>query len=135
MIKAMSSAPDDTRLLFVYNADSGLLNALKDALHKALAPDTYGCSLCATTYGAVSMKAEWREYVERLPYPAIFLHRDELRRDLPAISDTLPAIFLQQGSGVPSLLVGSAELTPGQSVAQLTALLDQRLASQNGQTV
>lgn len=30
-----------------------------DAAHKLISPATYSCSLCALTYGAVSMKRSW----------------------------------------------------------------------------
>jgi len=44
------------RLLFVYNADGGLLPGLKDMFHKILSPGTYPYSLCAVTYGATFMR-------------------------------------------------------------------------------
>lgn len=131
----MAEAASDTRLLFVYNADGGLLNALKDAMHKAVAPDSYGCSLCATTYGAVSMRPEWRDYVAGLPYPARFLHRDELRRDWPRLREPLPAIFLQQGAAEPRVLVPAAELPLGQSLPELMDLLDRKLGRQEPQSL
>ena len=124
-----------TRLLFVYNADGGILNALKDALHKAVKPESYPCSLCATTYGAVSMRPEWRDYVAKLPYPAVFLHRDELKRDWPQVTEPLPAIFLQEPGGQPEVLVSAAELPLGQSLPELKALLDAKMADQPGQAV
>jgi hypothetical protein len=39
------------KLLFVYNADSGLAAALFDSAHKLLSPQTYACNLCALTHG------------------------------------------------------------------------------------
>jgi len=68
--------PEHPRLVFVYNAQSGLLNAARDGLHKLLSPATYPCSLCALTYGAVSMKRRWGRYVASLPYPVAFHYRD-----------------------------------------------------------
>lgn len=112
------------RLLFVYNADSGLLNALKDAWHKAVSPQTYECSLCAVTYGAVSMRPEWRAYLKRLPYEADFLHRDEWSES----NEPLPAIFLKRGSEPAKVLVRASDLPLGQSLDELMTLLDQRLA-------
>lgn len=117
-----------TRLLFVYNADGGVLNALKDAVHKVARPQSYPCSLCATTYGAVSMRREWRDYVRQLPLPARFLHRDELQAQWPALAEPLPAIFLQQGDELPETLVSSREMPAGQTLAELIALLDRKLS-------
>jgi hypothetical protein len=125
----MADTASNTCLLFVYNADGGILNALKDAWHKAVKPESYPCSLCATTYGAVSMRPEWRDYVERLPYPAVFLHRDELHREWPEVTEPLPAIFLQHELSTPEPLVPASELPLGQSLEELKALLDQRLAT------
>ena len=52
-----------TRLVIVYNADAGLAAALFDAVHKVVAPATYPCSLCAVTYGALTMRPQWRRYL------------------------------------------------------------------------
>lgn len=92
------------RLVFVYNADGGRLAGLKDMFHKILSPSTYPCSLCAITYGATSMRPEWREFVETLPLPVDFLHRDEFVRDYPQWrAHPLPAAFA---------LAENGELTP-----------------------
>jgi len=37
-------SPD--RIIFVYNTDDGLFNALMDTAHKIFSPATYECSLC-----------------------------------------------------------------------------------------
>jgi hypothetical protein len=39
------------KLLFVYNADSGLFNSIAEAAHKIVSPQTYRCDLCRITYG------------------------------------------------------------------------------------
>ena len=44
------------KLIFVYNAKSGKLNALFDIAHKIVKPETYQCSLCAITHDALSEK-------------------------------------------------------------------------------
>ena len=120
----MDQSPAKRRLLFVYNADGGTLSALIDAAHKLVSPATYPCALCAITYGAVAMRSEWRDAVLRLPVPAQFLHRDEYRKEFPASTETLPAIFLQKGDAPPALLVAAAQMSNDQSVAQLIALLE-----------
>lgn len=117
----------DTRLLFVYNADSGLFTALKDAAHKLLSPETYPCSLCAITYGAVSMRGEWKAWLQRQPLPPEFLHRDEHRRRYPSETTALPAVFVVRDER-PELLLGPQELDRVRDVGALTALLDMRLA-------
>ena len=65
------------KLVFVYNAESGWLNALKDAIHKTFKPSSYPCSLCALTYGSVSEKNVWRSFRQLSKIDMEFLHIDE----------------------------------------------------------
>lgn len=81
-------------LLFVYNADSGVVATLFGSAHKFLAPGSYECSLCALTHGLAGAKAEWVEYLNALDQPAEFLHRREFRTRYAEYGDiALPAIF------------------------------------------
>ena len=115
------------KLVFVYNADGGLLNSVMDAAHKLISPSTYPCSLCAITYGAVSMRRGWKAYLQAMPYDMTFYHRDEFISAWPRITAKLPAIFLQDGPGPLTELVSQEELDAISSVAQLAALLDSRI--------
>jgi len=104
------------RLIFVYNADGGRLAGLKDMFHKILFPSTYPCSLCAITYGATSMRPEWREFVQHLPVPVDFLHRDEFVRGYPQWAQhPMPAAFAlgengQLTSFIESLVMDATDL-------------------------
>lgn len=135
-MRRTGSADDHgTRLLFVYNADGGAASALMDAVHKIVSPQTYACSLCFITYGAVSMRREWNDYVSRLPFAAEFLHRDEFHAAYPGLQVDLPAILLTVSGAAPKLLVPASAMHKEQSVADLRRLLDQALADQAGQRV
>lgn len=68
-------------LIFVYNAGSGILNMLKDAVHKLVRPESYPCSLCALTYGAVSEKSVWRRFCRNDGRNMRFLHKDEFESE------------------------------------------------------
>ena len=96
------------RLLFVYNADSGLGNALLDTAHKVLNPATYSCSLCQLTYGAIMEKKNWRSFRERSEIPMRFLHRDEFVKEYFE-EVAFPAIFLEQ-EGLLRLCISAEEL-------------------------
>lgn len=85
------------RLLFVYNADSGLFNTLGDIGHKIFSPETYNCNLCALSYGYLTEKKEWRSFIESLSMPCDFLHRDEFLKTYPGIDVSLPAVLLHDG--------------------------------------
>jgi hypothetical protein len=115
------------RLLFVYNADGGLLPGLKDMFHKILSPATYPCSLCGITYGATSMRPEWKEFVKRLPVPVEFLHRDEFVRDFPLWRDyRLPAAFIMASSGKIKPFIDAREMDAA-DLNGLMALVQMRL--------
>jgi hypothetical protein len=81
------------RLLFVYNADSGFFNAMADIGHKLFSPETYACRLCAITYGLLTEKAEWRDFISSIDAECVFLHRDEFHRREPNLVIDLPAVF------------------------------------------
>jgi len=68
------------KLIFVYNANSGTLNALMDSLHKVVNPSTYSCKLCELTYGSLEEKRRWKEFRENLEVETEFLHKDEFQK-------------------------------------------------------
>jgi hypothetical protein len=114
------------KLVFVYNADVGLAAALMDAAHKLISPETYSCSLCAITYGAVSMKADWKAWLKTLPFPAIFYHRQDFARDYPDTITDLPAVLLERDRGLEMVLT-SAELNNQKDVSTLINQVSARL--------
>ncbi|MGY6551121.1 MAG: hypothetical protein ACXIT4_04405 [Erythrobacter sp.] len=117
------------RLILVYNADSGLLNMLKDGLHKLIRPQTYPCSLCSLTYGPVAMRGEWRRYLASLPLAKTFHHRDDFAEAFPQERIALPAILLARPDAALKLLISADELDALDRLETLMALLDQRLAA------
>lgn len=116
-----------TRLILVYNADSGLLNAAKDAVWKVVRPATYPCSLCALTYGWVSMHGRWRRFLGRLPQTRVFHHRDDFARAFPGQNIALPAILLGDEGADPRVLVSAEELDALPDLNALIALVAARL--------
>ena len=90
----------DRKLLFVYNADSGLFNTLSDIGHKIFSPQTYSCNLCAISHGYLSEKKEWRSFIESLPVTCDFMHRDEFISAYPDSSSDYPAVFLTGEEGL-----------------------------------
>ena len=109
------------RLLVVYNADSGILNALGHAVHKLVKPETYPCSLCAITYGAVSMHNDWRRFLQSLKLDVVFHHRDDFEAAYPGHGIALPAIVMAEEGGKLQVLVSARELD---ALADTNALKD-----------
>ena len=117
------------RLILVYNANGGILNGAKDTIWKVLSPSTYPCSLCALTFGWVSMHGAWRRYLDSLPHEKVFLHKDDYAEALPGVALTLPAILVAGGDARPEILVSASELNALPDLKALIALVDARLAA------
>ncbi|QJX48773.1 hypothetical protein HMJ29_18360 [Hymenobacter taeanensis] len=122
------AAPKLPELLFVYNADAGVVNGLLDMVHKLISPATYSCSLCALTYGAATMRPEWRAFLKQLPARATFLHRDELRRQHPELAaQPLPVVMRRQGGLAWQPFLTATELASASELQQLIQLIQSRL--------
>jgi len=115
------------KLIFVYNADSSVFSQVSDAVKKILTPSKYECNLCMITYGAVSMKDEWKEFLDALPFEKEFLHRGEFQKQYPELAGTkLPAIFISQNN-TPNPLVSADEINMQKNVEDLKELLIGRI--------
>ena len=82
------------KLVFVYNADSGLFNTLTDIAHKLMSPGTYECNLCNLTHGYFMAREEWTTFLHDLDADIEFLHRDEYMDRYPDAKVDFPAIFV-----------------------------------------
>ncbi len=85
------------RLLFVYNADSGLLNTAKDIGHKLFSPATYDCFLCSLTHGTFRENPQWKTFRQNSNSEMVFLHRDEFEKEYMQKFD-YPVILEQNNS-------------------------------------
>lgn len=111
------------KLIFVYNANSGLINGLIDFAHKNISPETYECNLCAITYGNLGMKNEWKNFIKGLDYKVEFLHKDELKKNYPEIANNeLPAVFVQYENEV-RILIDSKSMNNSRSIEDLKNLV------------
>lgn len=118
-----------TSLLFVYNAEPGVVAGLMDTIHKTLSPATYACDLCAVTYGAFAMRPEWRDWLKAQPWDAVFTYRDDFRAAYPAWStETLPAIFRRDGTAELHRLVSAAQMAEAKTIPALIATIEAALA-------
>ena len=86
------------KLVFVYNADSGIFNSLTDIAHKLFSPSTYQCNLCNLTHGYFKAHEEWTTFLKDLDAEIEFLHRDEYVKQYASQDKNedlnLPAIFV-----------------------------------------
>lgn len=109
------------KLIFVYNAQSGALNAVKDSLHKWLSPQTYDCNLCALTHGAVGEKKAWTAFRSKLPLVMEFYHKDQFMAEFA--SKWLPKydypVVLLASSNALELFIDAATLNQLSTLTQL----------------
>ncbi len=115
------------KLIFVYNADSGLFNGLADWAHKILSPKTYACNLCALTYSNVGMRRQWRHFVSQLDIPVEFLHRDELRARHGVTDIALPAVLKEKDDGTINLWMSADTLNTAQTLQDLQTAIAAQL--------
>jgi len=90
----------EDKLIFVYNANSGFLNSLKDLMHKNIRPATYPCRLCAITYDNTGMISTWSRFIDSLDLKVEFLHKDEFKELFSDADHDLPAAFLITKEGI-----------------------------------
>ncbi|HEX8352846.1 MAG TPA: hypothetical protein VF611_08105 [Pyrinomonadaceae bacterium] len=114
--------PARAALVFVYNADSGVFNALADVAHKIFSPGTYACNLCALTHTAVGMRGEWRQFLDRLGRPLEFLHADELGARYGVSGVPLPAVFRKEGERL-EVLAGADAVNACRTLGDLKRLI------------
>jgi len=116
-------------LVFIFNADSGAINSVKDFFHKMVKPSTYECNLCAVTFGNFGMKKEWAEYISDLEDEVNieFLHRDEFEKYYPEVNDAkYPSTYIEQPYGL-ELFISQEEMNSVESVEKLKELVNKRL--------
>ena len=104
------------KLIFVYNADSGLMNTLIDIGHKVISPQTYQCNLCDLTFGLFSEHKQWKQFREASNTEMEFLHRDEFEQKY-ARQFEYPVI-LKEDENL-SVAISSAELNQIQTLDEL----------------
>ena len=116
----------NTKLIFVYNANSGLFNSLTDTAHKLFSPETYSCNLCAITYGSFGMKKDWKEFLKSIDIPMEFLHRNELKKKYGISNINLPAILFKE-ENEPKLWINSESIKLCKNIDDLIQLITNKL--------
>ena len=118
---------ENSALVFVYNANSGLFNTVADMAHKVFSPQTYQCNLCALTYSTFGMRKSWQEFLATLEIPFEFLHADELQKRFLIKDIRLPAIFKKQGERL-TLLIAANAINKCSTIEELKLLIREKLS-------
>tara|TARA_Y100000591_G_C21731945_1_gene644597 strand:+ start:663 stop:1022 length:360 start_codon:yes stop_codon:yes gene_type:complete len=106
---------DKKKLIFIYNANSGVINAAIDYLHKMFSPETYNCSLCSLTYNNFGKIGKWKKFLDSCNYDLVFIYRDHLEKMGIDRSIKLPAILLTDYS----ILITSSEIQSYENLDEL----------------
>ena len=107
------------RLIFLYDADSGILPALLDA-SKRLMNDPSTCHLYRLTHGLLFEKRAWSDFLSRLPTPIEYAHGEFAGMKIA------PAIIREQDGEI-SVLVSTEELEQCSDLATLVKKIDAHL--------
>jgi hypothetical protein len=116
------------KIVFVYNADSGVFNLLSDIAHKIFSPQTYACNLCALTHSNFGMKKEWKEYLDSLENPLEFLHGDEFKSKYKFEKTELPAVFIEENNSLKEI-VSVEQINKSQSIQDLKFIINKELSA------
>lgn len=118
-------------LIFVYNADSGIVNEMKDYFHKVISPSTYGCNLCAITYGNTGMKSEWNNFVNDLSIPTKFLHKDEFNEKYNETDPIFPCAYLENNNKL-TLFISANEINSCKDLNELMSIVTHKIEEFDG---
>jgi hypothetical protein len=119
------------KIVFVYNADSGVFNLLSDIAHKMFSPATYACNLCAVTHSNFGLRAEWKEYLDSLENPLEFLHADEFKDKYKFENAKLPAIFIEENGSLKPI-ASAAQINASKSIEDLKSIINKELVKSRG---
>ena len=118
----------ENELIFVYNADSGMINAIKDYFHKVISPKTYECSLCTLTYDMLGMKSEWKKAIEKTGIKTTFLHKDELAERY-SLSFELPVVLLKKGDKI-VVLISAEQISKTKNLNELIEVINKKIKTE-----
>ncbi len=110
-------------LIFIYNADSGKLNALFDVGHKIVRPETYQCDLCTLTHGTFTERKAWKRFRESTSLNLVFLHKDEFERQFE--NRFSYPVVLRKGKAL-EVFISTSELNAMSSPEELVDLITER---------
>ena len=116
------------KLLFIYNANSGIRNMLLDGAHKILSPSTYECNLCDITFGAFTENKGWKKFRKETIMEMDFLHKDEFAKQYASKFGhkfTFPIILAATTDGL-EVFVQTEELNALDSANRLIDLIQKR---------
>ena len=115
------------KVIFVYNADSGVVNVVKDFWKKILRPSSYECNLCMQTFSTFGMKKSWKNFVQNLDIETEFLHRDEFEKDFEINNANYPSAYIQDNGNL-TLFITQDEMNTVKSLDEMESLVSKKVS-------
>ena len=116
----------NSKLIFIYNANSGLVNTVKDFWHKALRPSTYNCNLCQTTFGVFGAKKEWKSFINDLGIDSEFLHKDEFLEKYNIKDAKYPSAYIVKNGNL-SIFITQEEMNKVATLEEMEEMVSSKL--------
>ena len=110
-------------LIFIYNAESGMVNTILDYIHKVVSPETYECNLCILTYNNYGKIKEWDTFINILPHNVEFKYRDDLEYLGLDLKIELPVLITEDKK----ILLTAKDINLCNTLDQLISILLSRL--------
>ena len=108
-----------SKLIFLYNAESGWCNAVLDSAHKLMRPSTYKCSLCALTFSPFGEKSTWKKFRVNSGIPMEFSHKDETITQVDSLANiSLPAVIYRTPNSA-EIIIDTDQLNSMNSLEEL----------------
>ena len=117
---------DKKKLVFIFNADIGIVNSVKDFFKKILKPRDYECNLCMISYGNFGIKKEWKTFIKELNIATEFLHRDEFVKKYNREEVEFPSAYLFNGSNL-TPFISVDEMNSFQTLQELMGAVNKKL--------
>lgn len=117
------------KLVFVYNADSGIRNAIIGSAHKILSPGTYDCKLCGITFGVFGERKIWKDFREKASCEMEFLHKDEFQKNYASkfvYAFEYPVILIASNENF-EVFISKEELEGLEKPEELIQLINKRI--------
>ena len=113
-------------LVFVYNADSGAINLVKDFWKKIVKPSSYECNLCQQTFGTFGVKKDWKKFISSIEIDTEFLHKDEFEEKYGILDAKFPSAYFNE-NGKLTLVISSDEMNSAKTLDDMETLVRSKI--------
>jgi len=117
---------DIRKVIFVYNADSGLVSVVKDFWKKILRPSSYECNLCMQTFSVFGMKKDWKKFIQKLEIETEFLHKNEFEEKYDIKDPKYPSAYIQDDGNL-ALFITQDEMNNVKSLEEMETLVSEKV--------